>query len=87
MFLPSCRPLHFLSLLLLTCCTSVPEFSSPLSPPKLVLHVLYGFFIGATFWNTPTNLDDQAGQLASSCIWFIMLQAYIHVFKVNKTTK
>lgn len=51
---------------------------------QLVLHVLYGVLIGATFWNTPTRLDDTAAQMASSCIWVIMLQSYIHVFKVSQ---
>ncbi|CAM9653972.1 unnamed protein product, partial [Ectocarpus sp. 12 AP-2014] len=25
---------------------------------QFVLHVLYGFFVGTTFWNVPTTLDD-----------------------------
>eukprot|EP00903_Cladosiphon_okamuranus_P008855 g8479.t1 len=49
---------------------------------QFVLHVLYGFFVGITFWNIPTNLDDRQTQLAAACMWIIMLQSYVHVFKV-----
>ncbi|CAM9511546.1 unnamed protein product, partial [Ectocarpus sp. 12 AP-2014] len=49
---------------------------------QFVLHVLYGFFVGTTFWNVPTTLDDRQTQLAASCMWIIMLQSYVHVFKV-----
>ena len=49
---------------------------------KFVLHVLYGFFVGITFWNIPTDLDDRQTQLAAGCMWIIMLQSYVHVFKV-----
>ncbi|CAM9299488.1 unnamed protein product, partial [Hapterophycus canaliculatus] len=49
---------------------------------QFVLHVIYGFFIGITFWNIPSTLDDRQTQLAASCMWLIMLQSYVHVFKV-----
>eukprot|EP00752_Nemacystus_decipiens_P016241 g14521.t1 len=49
---------------------------------QFVLHVLYGFFVGITFWDIPTNVDDRQTQLAAACMWIIMLQSYVHVFKV-----
>ncbi|CAM9559455.1 unnamed protein product [Discosporangium mesarthrocarpum] len=49
---------------------------------QFVLHVVYGFLIGATFHHVPTVLDDRASLPAASCLWILMLQSYIHVFKV-----
>ncbi|CAN0102424.1 unnamed protein product [Pylaiella littoralis] len=49
---------------------------------QFVLHVIYGFFVGITFWDVPSNLDDRQTELVGACIWIIMLQSYVHVFKV-----
>lgn len=58
--------------------------SSVLCRAKFVLHVIYGFFVGVTFWDTPTNVDDRETQLAAACMWIIILQCYVHIFKVLK---
>lgn len=50
---------------------------------QLVLHMLYGFLVGSTFWNTPTIIDNRQNELTAACVWMIMLQSYIHVFKVK----
>lgn len=44
--------------------------------------MLYGFFVGVTFWDIPSDLDDRQTQLQAACMWIIMLQSYVHVFKV-----
>lgn len=53
------------------------------SSTQLLLHVMYGFIIGAAFYDTPKNLDDRSSELVSACVWILMAQSYIHIFKAR----
>ena len=49
---------------------------------QLVLHIFYGFFIGLAFYQLRPVLDHRLNYLPGAAIWVLMLNSYIHVFKV-----
>jgi ATP-binding cassette subfamily G (WHITE) protein 2 (SNQ2) len=49
---------------------------------QMVLHVVYGFMIGAVFWDLHPRLDDTLNYIPGASLWALMLCSYVHVFKI-----
>ncbi|KAG5179071.1 P-loop containing nucleoside triphosphate hydrolase protein [Tribonema minus] len=49
---------------------------------QVALHMFYGLMIGAVFYQLTPIIDDTVSYMPGATVWFIMLNSYIHVFKV-----
>ncbi len=49
---------------------------------QIVLHIVYGCIIGLTFMNLDAIIGPQINYLTGSLLWCLMLNMYVHVFKI-----